>query len=465
MATKAKETGIVGKEKKVQSSNSPITSTKKPTTKSTPTTPEKPTSSPSVEKQVPNYLKPTLSSVRLESHSFKLTKNDALSRATLNRRRSFDKPPSPSRLPKQTHHPSLSRQHKALVSPGPRDRALPLRSSSAPIKTTTSTTNPSKPISERLSKTPKEGKTQSLLAKSGRKSGPSVSTSTTKKVINSDHASAISTSATKRSSNAETTEATISVETEPVVKEAINEEVGEVKEAIDEEVEKVENQNEQLNEVENIPPRLVNSEDEHDHENDQKLEESDQPHVEDDDDKVIPTELKQEEEEVKEEKKEDDNTNQDESNTNESHLVIDHSITEEQVEVKEKEGGEEGGVITEEDHLSELGVVKIEDHKNEINNEEVVEEEKEGVEEGTSEEVNKLTEEQEHGEDEQEEAKVESTKSKQIEVGGGVQGNKKESPISNDVIEETAGKLLEARKNKVRALAGAFQTVIDHQTK
>lgn len=46
----------------------------------------------------------------------------------------------------------------------------------------------------------------------------------------------------------------------------------------------------------------------------------------------------------------------------------------------------------------------------------------------------------------------------------GEQG-KKESPTAyNDVIEETASKLLEKRKNKVKALVGAFETVIDYES-
>ncbi|CAI9783595.1 unnamed protein product [Fraxinus pennsylvanica] len=40
---------------------------------------------------------------------------------------------------------------------------------------------------------------------------------------------------------------------------------------------------------------------------------------------------------------------------------------------------------------------------------------------------------------------------------------KKNSAVSNDVIEETASKLREQRRNKVRALAGAFETVISLQ--
>ncbi|CAH9108223.1 unnamed protein product [Cuscuta europaea] len=44
-----------------------------------------------------------------------------------------------------------------------------------------------------------------------------------------------------------------------------------------------------------------------------------------------------------------------------------------------------------------------------------------------------------------------------------VRGTRNENVVSNDVIEETASKLREQRKNKVRALAGAFETVISLQ--
>ena len=72
--------------------------------------------------------------------------------------------------------------------------------------------------------------------------------------------------------------------------------------------------------------------------------------------------------------------------------------------------------------------------------------------------------EDEQVESEFKEEKVESPKPKQVEEGGGVQEKKEaQSPVSNDVIEEDARKQLEARRNKVRALAGAFQNVIDHQ--
>jgi hypothetical protein len=87
--------------------------------------------------------------------------------------------------------------------------------------------------------------------------------------------------------------------------------------------------------------------------------------------------------------------------------------------------------------------------------------EKEEVEGGTSE----VIEENEKVENEVEETKVESSEEKQEEESGVVQGKRESSQVSNDKIEETASRLIEERKNKVRALAGAFQTVIDHQKK
>ncbi|CAI9755570.1 unnamed protein product [Fraxinus pennsylvanica] len=54
------------------------------------------------------------------------------------------------------------------------------------------------------------------------------------------------------------------------------------------------------------------------------------------------------------------------------------------------------------------------------------------------------------------EAEIEESKQEDCE-------KKKESLVSNDVIEETASKLREQRKNKVKALAGAFETVISLQ--
>ncbi|KAE9603748.1 hypothetical protein Lal_00001862 [Lupinus albus] len=421
MATKAKESNVVGKEKKTPSS---ITNTKKTTKPSTTTNPKDKTttSNPTTEKQVPNYLKPTISSRLVESHSFNLPKSDASNKPITNRRRSFDKPQSPSRLPKQTHPSSpYSRQHKALVSPGPRERSLPL-----PIKST----NPSKPIPQKLSKTPKEGKIHqpALFAKSDKKS-------------RSHNPSTLITSNKYRVTN---------VESGPEVKEAINEKV-EV-----EEVQKVEKQEEQEDETKAVSEIIVphvEYEHEHEHEHDHEVEPCDEFHAQAVHDENV-TPMVSEEEAAKEEENEDkhdehENRNQEEcNNINETISEIKHSTADEEVEVKEKEEKEEGQII--------------EEGKKSENNNVVVEEEKEGFEGGIREEVN-MKKEGEDDEEENVESEVKEEESTQPKEQ--VQHGKKECQVSNDVIEETASMLMEARKNKVRALAGAFQTVIDDQTK
>lgn len=485
MATKPKDSSstsssVVGKEKKAPSSStsSSMTSTKRTTTKPSSTT-EKGTPNNPSQKQVPNYLKPTISS-RLESpSSFKLPRSSDgpnNNKPNLNRRRSFDKPPSPSRLPKQTHNPSLSRQHKALVSPGPRDRTLH-RSTTLPVKTTFPSSKPI--ISERTSKTPKEGKTTQplVITKNATKKS---STGVVKNKVASDHDDNASKNAATRSND------NINVESEPVeIKEAVNEEknddIGEV-----EKVENIQEHDEvDQNVSDEIPPsppqHHVDSEPEHSHGHDQNLDESEQPqHIQGDNEieKVINTTVSEKEEEeakqeqIKDGDEEDENKSQEECNNinngdgNSDHQEINHSTTDEGEVFEVKEKDEEKLEEQEED-----GITIEEDHQSETNNEEEI---KEGVEGGTSE---GQEEEEEHEvqvessevvkeEEEEESIKGESssTKGKQQEGGGGAGHGRKES-LSNDVIEETASKLLEARKNKVRALAGAFQTVIDHQTK
>ncbi|XP_019438357.1 PREDICTED: uncharacterized protein LOC109344167 isoform X2 [Lupinus angustifolius] len=316
MATKAKESNVVGKEKK--------TNTKKTTTTNLI---HKATTSNPTEKPVPNYLKPTISSSLVESHSINFIKNDAPKKTNINRRRSFDKPPSPSRLPKQTHpspsssSSSSSRQHKALVSPGPRKRSLSL-----PLKSS----NHSKTIPQ----IPKEGKAHQpalfdkSIGKKSRSPSPSTTSTTTKEVH--DDAFAF---ASAKSTNAETTTEGLCVETEPEVKEDINNRKENVEAG---ELEKVEKQEEDENKVEyDIPPH-VESEHENENEHDHEVEESDQfhhVHV-DPDEKLIST--VPEVEAAKEEKHdEDENRNQEEcSNINGTTPEINHSTTEEEEKLR-----------------------------------------------------------------------------------------------------------------------------------
>ncbi|GKV03046.1 hypothetical protein SLEP1_g15412 [Rubroshorea leprosula] len=115
------------------------------------------------------------------------------------------------------------------------------------------------------------------------------------------------------------------------------------------------------------------------------------------------------------------------------------------------DGDSHEGIETEAAHKMEENVVDEKEGRNE-------EEENKEVDEGSQ----KLTEDVEN-------KSVEESKPEAVNVvakrqAAAVQG-KKESPAAyNAVIEETASKLLEKRKNKVKALVGAFQTVIDYET-
>ncbi|KAL2318274.1 hypothetical protein Fmac_032150 [Flemingia macrophylla] len=423
MATKAKESTVVGKEKKAPSSDSRTTTTKRTTKPSTTTTSStnKPNLTPS-KKTVPNYVKPTLTS-HLDSPSSRQRKSDSpYNKPTLTKRRSLEKTLSSSNLTKQTQPPN-STLRNALVSHVPRERSTPRTSS---IGLATRSTNPSKPISDRTSKTPNIGKSRPLVSKSTKKitlTTTASTTSSTKKKGNKDH---VSVSSTKR-----TTEE---------IKESLNVETDQVKEVASQEVEviKVENEEHKIHEVEHVTDISPDVGSEHEIERVLEHDNSDSHHSQVDNERVIytavseaeETENKPLEEKAKDEEQEleEDKINQDEGGNNSDSDHQDKHFTTEGV-VKNKGEGE---------------VIIIEDHEIENNNSEegAIEKEKEAVEEI-------------------EKAKFEATPLKQQL---GERKHRNTEALSNDMIEETKSKLLVARKNKVMALAGAFQTVIDHQT-
>ncbi|CAJ1972201.1 unnamed protein product [Sphenostylis stenocarpa] len=417
MATKAKENSVVGKEKKVTSSNSHITTTKRTTKPSTATTTtstttttssiKKPNSTSLAEKNTPNYLKPTLTS-RHEVPSSKQPKtNSPNNKPSEIRRRSMDKPRTSSNL----------------------TRTASRRSSIGPLA---KTTIPSKPISDRTSKAPSDGKTRPpLLTKVPKKTTPTTSTATstsTRKVVaNRDHGSVKSTKCILRK-----TAKPVSVETEQVIKEVTSQES---------EVIKVENEARKVHEVEHVVDISPDVESAHEIENVHGLQNSGPSHyLVDDDERVISTVPEAEKESLEEKAKdaehevEEDKENQDEGGNKENESEGEVVVSDAGKSESEGEGEGEG----------ESRIIVMEDHRSENNNNN----EGEAVEEGKV--VEKV-----------EEAKGEATPSKQsLEER---KNGKKEAQIFNDVIEETTSKLMEARKNKVRAMAGAFQTVIDHQ--
>ncbi|KAL2544569.1 uncharacterized protein Fot_13802 [Forsythia ovata] len=142
MATRTREI-TPGKEKRGTSPSHP---------NSKPSSPDKTAS----DKHIPNYLKHTISSGPDASKQLgkKLASTDNANKPNLARRRSFDKPPSPSRT------------QKSRISPNPA-----LRSSSFSSKTTMAT---HKSIPDKLLKTPtKDAGKRSFIARPSKKSSPS----------------------------------------------------------------------------------------------------------------------------------------------------------------------------------------------------------------------------------------------------------------------------------------------------
>ncbi|KAL7159624.1 hypothetical protein ABFS83_01G040600 [Erythranthe nasuta] len=129
MTTRTRESGPPGKEKRGTSpSHLPnTTQTKRSPNPSKNNSPAKSHESTTSEKPIPNYLKPTLSSgndfvsKQQGKKPFLSATSDSANKASLTRRRSFDKPPS-----------SSSQTQKSRVSPSPA-----LRSSSFSAKSTT----------------------------------------------------------------------------------------------------------------------------------------------------------------------------------------------------------------------------------------------------------------------------------------------------------------------------------------
>ncbi|KAK9280172.1 hypothetical protein L1049_013859 [Liquidambar formosana] len=404
MATKGKD-GTIGKEKRVTvpSNAHKLDSTdrKRSPKQSVADSLDKDHATPSAEKRVPHYLRPTISS-RIEP--VKSVKKHGPSATTqkpsLNRRGSFDKPPSASQV------------QKALLSPSHRERTIRAPSVSP------------KPISDRTSKTlPKVVRSQSLLSRP-----KSIKKSTNSTLKNE------SMPIMKAATSPDVIQ-TLNIEFEPEDKESL------ISEVDDELLIKGES------EVEFLPEISISETPQHTHaadadpknHEDDKLKPCDSSFFSEDENappivQVEKIEDKLQDEEINEiHHVEVKQTNKDESDI----CAPEESFADEaKVETKAKEG---------------------EEATNDNPKEEKTSNEKEEIEEGSQMLKSKEGEETEGI---VEEAKSEAANTVMKRQGG--QG-KKDSPAYNDVIEETASKLLEKRKNKVKALVGAFETVISLQ--
>lgn len=434
MATTKREGNNAWKEKRVISpsmSRAPNTTKTRPKPSTTSSTDHKAASSSSTttttaaatEKRLPHYLRPTLSS-RHESvkNAKKPGPEDTAKKASsLNRRRSSD-----------------SKPQSAVVSHGLKEKTTTVRSNTIPSKGTHSL----KPIADRTPKTSKFGKPQAPLhAKGTIKS--STNPAATKEEFHHALASTKGLDVTQTSSHESEEEGEILVHE---VEEVVNVEVGAETESNISEVPKSEDfEDGSVVESDHVDSII---EDEH------KVKPCDIPEVSEEiktnaTAQIEEAEAKSQKEEEaeakaqKEEEAENEHGGEENESKEESNVEESVAISEAVVEVKE-----------------DKGEVKGEDSEAENKKEGNMVDEKEEV-DGGSEGLNlKEGQDVEVGAVEETKPEVVNTASSRRQVGQG----KKESQAYNDVIEETASKLLEKRKNKVKALVGAFETVIDIET-
>ncbi|XWS72828.1 hypothetical protein CRYUN_Cryun02cG0073900 [Craigia yunnanensis] len=366
----------------------------------------------STEKQVPNYLKSTMSSRNDAIKNFKKNgPEDTSQRPNLLRRRSFDRPPSAARV------------HKALISPG-REKPTIFRSASS-SKTTTAP----KSTLERVPKKPNAGKP--LILSSSRSMKKTTNPLSKKGSTSSASKKPPSSNDKKEAQNLETkheNEETLDHQLEEVLKddqgeiddfEILKAEESEHSDFVDiTEVRSVEEGKYTPADISTVP------------------QEQNVPQTEEMEDKFH------------EEKS--DHTQHDEHE--EINVGHDHQekIPHEEAKTETEDKGEGEDCATD-----EVAATK------EIGEEKQLkcrQEDDEGSLQGLESSKEAIIE----GEVEEPEPEAENVVAKsQVQAGHG----KKESTTPyNDVIEETASKLLEERKNKVRALVGAFETVIDKES-
>ncbi|GLU01173.1 hypothetical protein SLE2022_184950 [Rubroshorea leprosula] len=408
MATSRRD-GIVGTEKRGPSPvNSSIASTQRSTKNST---------SPSPRKQA-NYLRPTAVSSRTEpSKNVKkpgsVSDQDTPPKAAPLRRRSLDRP-----------DPSAARASKSLISSsGPKDNSKPKTMRSVSFSSKSRPPSPM-PTVERTSKTTKAitGKSHTLSSSNSMKKPVTLSTTTKKDSVSKK---ALSTSSTIHDTKQE-----INVETKNEIDESPVHDVEEV-EAPDVPQSHIEK------ELDVVNTEVKNGEE-----------------VDEDtifDIATVPEEqnLSQIDEEILYGEKSDpeDLLERDENAKNDGD-------SQEKIETEAESKMEENAVDEKEGTSEE----EEEEKDNRVEIETKTEVENKEANEGSQ----KLTEEVDN-------SGVVEAKPETVNVTSKLQTvaaqGKKESPTAyNDVIEETASKLLEKRKNKVKALVGAFETVIDYET-
>lgn len=456
MATKPKESASLVKKKKAASPSdhhqTSMAQTKRPSPTlkqsnllSSPTTSVAPTAS---DKQLPNYLKPTLSS-RVESPKPATKKHVSLlpgasaQKPHLSRRNSFDKSESSAQM------------QKIYTSSSPRERSLTVKS----LSFSSQSSGLARPVLDRTSKTPKAGPAKSQASTiAGNK-------------------------ATRKSSVS--TPLTIKKETGRLSRTPSNPD--EISEILNAESGNLDNKKPEVKDVEEVVVVKVES----DHAVDVAPDLQKPEDIVDEHDDIILAgdELVKDQETLVDQARvistvEDHIHDSTESSQGEAEDTEDKLTEQEATETllgdkigedKDQISNDETDIIQEE-ISTEVATPedKIEDHAHKKTDTITAET---GEAEATSEKPEQAGEEQNQNkpissDDERKDAPAESTvkeEAKPLTIKTispsksqrPSQGNsKKESPAYNDVIAETSSKLMEKRKNKVKALVGAFETVI-----
>ncbi|MED6195893.1 hypothetical protein PIB30_042219, partial [Stylosanthes scabra] len=527
MATRPKDSSsVVGKDKKTTPSSSTTKRIPIKTSLTTTSTSSREKSTTTSDKiNGPNSLKSKLTSQATQIPKLTVKPNSDPSSNNSNGkpigRRSIDKPvpPSGAQIKKQ---PSSSRQQKSLASLGPRERSTTPKKSIEPLKSVIVTTTSKSMSSDKtphlrpISNVKSVGSGAKSVAK---KSVSSTSSTNTKKVVGSTKIGR-SGSLAKKGGEEISIEKVDDVEnSEEEVKETIDEEKEDVMNALDSDQEN--NALENLSDIEFFDDQNDHHHDrDHDNYHDHKVEEyDDQIQVQDEDnnEKIISTisvleegetEEKEQEEEVEVEQaqnKIEEDAEEEQGQEKIEEQEDEEEKQEEKIEVEEEEK-QQDTIKENDDNKNEDGVeenIATTTNQEEDNNiylklnqptieeakvNEIKEEENHNVEEAALEiEENKVNEleNEDKATQQQEEQQVKEENKEKVELSpslplpsqsssalpsssssqGAMMHGKKEAQVSNGVIEETANKLLDARKNKVRALAGAFQSVIDYQKK
>ncbi|MCD7469803.1 hypothetical protein HAX54_009052 [Datura stramonium] len=410
MATRPRVAAPAGKEKRSTTNTSktisPVRKQADPTLTTT-----------SLNKNVPSYLKPTAAQAKKSASSSDLNSTNSTKTSNLPRRRSFDnKPPLPSSSP------------ETRISPSPRERT-PRSSSSLSTKTSTS----HRPLLDKSSKTTTS---KDVIGKQ-RGAGLNV-----RPVTNRKTSTTTSTTRKHDSASGSTTKASLTTNSVDIAQDVISQ-GGQSEPENHHELTIHETEKETIT----IDNELIADSDAAENENDDSaVEDHVQEHINENansaelEDIKAPAESSTivENPEIKTEEPEEISNEPDSPEKEKVETIINASSEDNQESKEVDEGINEG----KETPVAEETKAVQQEQQQSLSPKQVAV----SIEESTKAEPVKHT--------------IAASAKPQHQV---VQGKNKESVVSNNVIEETASKLREQRRNKVKALAGAFETVISLQ--